>query len=119
MLTLKKEGRLLRMQLTEEGREFLLEEYGDDAEHGRAYDDAGVLLRLLEPHLCNGWTSPKSEEVGALTDSLLLSDDFEYSEQEDRSAYGNLYWDPDYAVTDYVKELLINGEVVFVEGRAS
>jgi hypothetical protein len=74
--------------------------------------DREIELDLLEYHLCNGWEEVRSEEVGALTDAMLLTDDAERDDHGNLTAVGRVYWNPDYQVVgDLHLEALERGEV--------
>jgi hypothetical protein len=59
------------------------------------------LIVLLEYQLCNGYTIVDPEEIGALTDSIILYDGYRY------------YWYPDYQIRSPFKELVEFGKVIF------
>lgn len=71
-----------------------------------------VLSEVIERCLCNGLTLVKPDEIGALTDSMILSessadDDGKFPED---SAF---YWFPDYQVKSPIEDLVQNGKVIF------
>lgn len=68
-----------------------------------------ALIDLLEGHLSNGWEIIEPEEVGALTDALILTDEAERDDYGDLTALGRVYWNPNYQIQDDVEELLTTG----------
>jgi hypothetical protein len=74
-------------------------------------DDA--LEMLLEDHFCNGFEWVKPEDIGALTDAPIFSDDALYDDQGNLIECGHVWWYPDYQIFDPVAELFKNGEIVF------
>jgi hypothetical protein len=77
-----------------------------------------VLQDLLEDHLSNGldWIYP--EDVGALTNSPIISDVAEYNDQGELISCDYLWWFPNYQVTDLIKELFKTGKLVFTYEKA-
>ena len=74
-------------------------------------DTTDPLVDLLDYQLCNGWDWIRPEEIGALTDAPILgqvtrNDDGDFLD-------GDVYWFPDYMVTDPVEHLLTHGYVIF------
>lgn len=104
MVNLTKIGDKLKVELTPEGREELI-----DWELDR-HSGEDLLLQLLEFHLCNGWDSINPEHIGALTDSLIISDEIEYDDRgEEVVEGGRVYWHPNYMVEDPIQTLLEKG----------
>ena len=97
----KKDDGNLHIHLTAEGRrEFV------DIERGR--NRAGIfaaLHLLLEDHLSNVWKWVAPEEIGALTAAPILSDEAECDEFGQIVAVRRLFWFPDYAVVDEIRQL--------------
>lgn len=56
-----------------------------------------IECEVLEYYLGNGWTIIEPEDIGALTDGLLLSDG------------ENLWWDIEYMVIDWLNRVLNEG----------
>ena len=108
------EGEGIRLVLTEEGREELgtyRVPGSDPAEWVEGTDN--ILVKLLEDHLCNGWEFVAPEDLGALTDAPILSDEVERDEDGNVTKVGTVYWFPDYAIRCELDELLEKGEVFF------
>lgn len=85
----------------------------DDME---AVRDARDIYEVLEWHLCNGWEIIRPEEVGALTDGMLLTDDFLRNDQGTLLEIGDIFWDSNYQVSDALEALRTEGKVTFVKG---
>lgn len=68
---------------------------------------------LIEWHLSNGWTLLDPGDVGALTESPILSQDVQWDEDGNILSVGRVYWFPEYQVKSEIQELLEHGEVVF------
>lgn len=81
------------------------------------HKDHGFLADLLEytkwqPNGELHQVSP--EELGALTDAPILTDDVTYEDDTDkRLIIGKVWWYPEYQVLSFAEELLKHGEVVF------
>lgn len=76
-----------------------------------------TLEELLEQPLCNGWEFVRPEVIGALTDSPILSND---TTQDDRGNYthvGNVWWFPNYQISDPAQFLKDKGFVYFQKGE--
>lgn len=80
-----------------------------------------ALYDLFENHMGNGWwlwTGGDEEPyqvLGAMTDSPLVSNDATLND-DGTWEIGRVWWFPDYAVRDEVRELYERGEVVFTNG---
>jgi hypothetical protein len=107
LTTFKKTEDGLLIQLTEEGREELLAEQVNDGEYGRPTNE--IFTDLIEWHLGNGWKYLDPMEIGALTDSLILTDEAERNDHGELVKLGDVYWFPDYAVTCELNEMLAGG----------
>ena len=64
-----------------------------------------ALAELMEDHLGSGWMLVDPEDVGALTNAPMLTDDWGYDE-DGNLEIGQIYWFPDYAVRNEIKEIL-------------
>lgn len=83
-----------------------------EALRGKADDDA--LAEMAEPWLGNGWTWVAPEDIGALTQAPILSQDVEYDDEHgDIVRVGRIYYFDRYQTHSEVEELLAHGEVVF------
>jgi hypothetical protein len=103
----------LVITLTDDGKNFLL---SDDV-NNPDLNDYDILRDLIEDQLCNGWTWLNPEDVAALTDSPILSNDAEFDD------YGNLigavhtWWFPDYQTIDLAEEIFKEGQLIFTKGE--
>jgi hypothetical protein len=85
-------------------------------------EDVAELLELgdfsdaIEWHLCNGWHIIPPEEVGALTDGLLLAEDVEFQQDGKIVGIGPLFWDNQYETRDMLEQLK-RGETVSLVRR--
>lgn len=76
-----------------------------------ALQEARDIHEALEHHLCNGWRSIEPEEIGALTEATIITDDYQEDDHGNLTQLGSVYWDSDYQVTDALDELR-NGKTV-------
>ena len=76
-------------------------------------DADSKLGEVIEWQLGNGWSWVRPEDIGALTDAPILSDDIEYDDQGDVVSVGAVYWYPHYDVSDPVARVLTDGFVDF------
>lgn len=81
--------------------------------------DHGVLAMMLDFFGFSGngelfQVSP--EEVGALTDAPMFTDDVTYNEDGTRVCAGKLWWFPGYELRSFAEELLAKGSVIFTLG---
>lgn len=53
------------------------------------------------------------EDVGVLTNSVMFSDEVSYEDDGTVNVTGNIYWHPNYVVSDLAETLLCNGSIVF------
>lgn len=67
--------------------------------------DCRDLAEILEWELCNGWSTVDHEEIGALTDGLIVTRADERDDNGKLVKLGRVYWFADYAVTDAVEGL--------------
>src|SRR5579872_232493 len=63
-------------------------------------DADSKLGEVIEWQLGNGWSWVRPEDISALTDAPILSDDIEYNDHGDVVSVGAVYWYPQYDVTD-------------------
>ena len=76
-------------------------------------DADSKLGEVIEWQPGNGWSWVRPEEIGALTDAPILSDDIEYDDEGEVVRVGVVYWFPQYDVADPVAQLLASGSVEF------
>ena len=98
----KTKGGSLRITFTRAGRrEAMAGEIRDDSE-------------LFEWQIANGWDHVAPEEVGALTDATILSDECERDEHATVTKCGRVYSDINYyQLESTVDRLLRLGEVIW------
>lgn len=97
----------LIIELTEEGKE----ELENIIELNLSVQEA--LEILFESYTNNGYTWVEPEEIGALTNSPIISNDFEYiDDNSDLKFYYSVYWFPDYMIKNEIEELQ-NGKLIF------
>ncbi len=101
----------LLITLTEDGKtEF--NELIEDLQISRT--DLDIFLELIEPQLCNGYHTVRPEHIGALTDSLLISDeiiDNETTQKELNEA--TVWYYNDYMVKSYLDDFIGKGYIIF------
>jgi hypothetical protein len=97
----------------------LLEDAREDVQEiaSRELDADSELAEVLEWQLSNGWSLVQPEDVGALTDAPILTEDLDTDDQGEVRHVGTVYWFPQYDVSDPVAQLLQNGSVEFVRGE--
>lgn len=81
--------------------------------------DHEVLYNMLDMYgyLGNAVLTPiKPEDVGALTDAPMLSDDVEHGEDGERLVRGQVWWFPNYAIESFAHTLMKAGSVTFALG---
>ena len=94
----------------------LLQEAKDDVQEiaSQEVDADSKLSETIEWQLCNGWSLVRPEEIGALTDAPILSEEIEHDDQGNVLKVGMVYWYPQCEVLDPVEQLLENGYIEFV-----
>jgi len=102
-ITLNPEGKI---ELTE-----TQEQYKD------SWNDFDLFYNIIDYHLCNGWTRLYPEDVGALTESPILSQDVSYNDNGDIETVGDIFWYPNYQVENLAEKLLENGYLIFSKGE--
>lgn len=83
-------------------------------------DDRLLMAELLE---FTGWQpngqlyliSP--EDVGALTDSPIITDDMTIEDDGAITVHGEVYWYPNYMVSNFMEELLRDGKTIFTKAE--
>lgn len=68
---------------------------------------------LLEHQIGNGWDLIDPEDVGALTDSPIISDDVTIEDDGTRTISGNVWWFPNYQIENPVGTLCDKRRVIF------
>ena len=89
----------------------LLPEARDDVQEisSKEIDADNKLSEVIEWQLANGWSLLHPEDVGALTDAPILSEDIDTDDQGNVRSVGTVYWYPQYDVSNPVAKLLQNG----------
>lgn len=91
---------------------------GDDAadelkQAAESQGDEGALVSGLEHWFGNGYELIAPEEVGALTDSLIIGYDTDRDDQGKLLKAPQVWWFPNYQVESPLQTLLEKGEVIF------
>lgn len=76
--------------------------------------EAADLPEALESNLCNGWEVIAPEECGALTNGIIITDDYDRNDHGNLTHLGTVYWDANYAVRSALDELKAGRTVTFV-----
>ena len=84
-----------------------------DADHFLELPTMDALYEILEDWLCNGWEFVLPENIGALTDAPILTDEIIYGDLGTVEYIGNVWWFTNYAIENEVETLLKKGKVVF------
>ena len=106
-LTILDDGKL-KFSLTPEGKEEILDTPEDERD---IYDR--LFYNLMEDFCGNGWEFVDPEEIGALTDALILTDDCERDEEWNLIQIGRVWAYGMYAIHGYITPLLEDGEMVW------
>ena len=101
----------LRIVLLEEGRESV-EEIA-----AKEINADSKLAETIEWQLSNGWSMVRPEDIGALTEAPILSEEIDFDNLGTARNVGTVYWYPQYDVFDPIAKLLENGFVEFVRGE--
>ncbi len=80
----------------------------------RELDADSRLAETIEWQLSNGWSLVRPEDLGALTEAPILSEEVDYDDHGNLDTVGTVYWYPQYDVSDPIGQLLTNGSVEFV-----
>lgn len=75
------------------------------------------LAETIDWQLGNGWSFVRPEDIAALTDAPIITDDIDTDDQGNVLKVGKVYWYPQYDVRDPVAQLLENGYIDFVRGE--
>lgn len=121
----------LKISLTEHPIWDLREDCGWDAETKTSKKILDI-WEVLEFQMCNGWDMIAPERIGALTDAPIITDNLcEYSEDDpeygEEDTFGHpkiksldeVWWYPNYMISDPVGELLERGYVIFTSSKNS
>jgi hypothetical protein len=99
------DDQFLRMTVTAEGKAELQARVDD----GESIDADQCLHDLLEDHTSNGWDWVRPEEIGALTDAPIISDNVERDDHGDITTVASVYAFMDYQVRSVASDLLNYG----------
>jgi hypothetical protein len=96
----------------------LLEEARVDVQEiaSKELDADSRLAEVVDWQLSNGWSFVRPEDVSALTDAPIITEDIDTDNQGNVLKVGTVYWYQQYEVRDPVAQLLENGYVEFVRG---
>ena len=75
------------------------------------------LAQVIEWQLGNGWSFVRPEDIGALTEAPILTEEIDTDDQGTVLKVGTVYWYPQYDVSDPVAKLLENGSIDFERGK--
>lgn len=103
-VNLTKEPTRLVIELTDEGRQEITERREDFD-----WSDEEIIYHLLECFWTNGWNMPRPEQIGALTDGNLITDDWEQNDNDEYIHLGDVFWEENYMVRSTVDDLLESG----------
>lgn len=104
----KRNGQLV-ISLTPAGKQEIEEAIAD----GKNIDSDAYMYELFEHPLCNGWFNVAPEEIGALTNAPIFSDNIERDDDGNVVNVDCVYAYMDYAVRSPVEVLREKGEVIF------
>lgn len=71
------------------------------------------LIDIIEYQLCNGWDFIRPEEIGALTNAPILSNEVKRDDNGEITEIGKIYWFADYQMINEVESLLFNDFLIF------
>lgn len=112
LIEFKKTNKDLSLVPTKEG----MQEARELLEQGKNTVD--VLRELIDWQISNGWVMLAPEDIGAMTESPILSEEVLYNENGDIVLVGRVYWFPSYMVRNELEELATGKTVVFTgEGK--
>ena len=97
----------------------LLKEAREDVQEIRTMNITAdnKFAEAIEYQLSNGWTWVSPEDIGALTEAPILTDNIETDDQGKVMHLGVTYWYPQYEVLDPLEQLLLNGFVEFTQAE--
>lgn len=79
-----------------------------------ALSPESLLWDALEHNLANGWSRVLPEQIGALTDAPIISDEVEYDDHGDVVSVGKIYAYMAYQITSPLLKIVDNGYVDFI-----
>lgn len=102
----------LQFTLTESGKEELIELL--ENVNTNQHTDADAFYKLTEGPMCNGLSFINPEDIGALTDSLIIADGV-IDDETPEDAKINVWWFPEYMVKSYLDDFEKQGFVIFTK----
>ena len=103
----------LQIDLTPDGKdklEALLLQHSD-------WNDDEILLELIDEHLMKGWRVIPPDQIRALRNLLILSNNVQYDDEGNIAHLESAYWHPSDQRGIVSKVLLQHGYVIFEKGR--
>ncbi len=86
----------------------------EEKEYFLSLPSMSALYELLEDFLCNGWGIISPEDIGALTDAPIITNEIDRDDDGHIIHLGDTWWFPNYQIENEI-ELLLNGKVVFIK----
>jgi len=102
----------LKISLIPEGKIELTE---IQEQYKEQWSDEIMFREIIEHQLCNGWTWVQPEDIGALTEAPILSDDVVYNDDGIVEFIDNVWWYPNYMVESLTEKLQENGYLIFTK----
>ena len=121
-IELRENGRIARLHLTPEGKEYLsdIASFNDGCPENIEFEksDDEIYGDLFEDIRCNSSIDLIGEyqrgEIGALTSAPMFGTEIGIGDDGKLETVGDVYWFPDYAVRFELRELLFDGYIDFV-----
>src|SRR5260370_3284526 len=80
-------------------------------------DADSKLMEVLEWNLSNTeWAFVQAEDIGALTDAPIVSDEVDTDDHGTVTGVGRVFWWTQYEVKDAVETLLRDGQIILTKG---
>jgi|GEM_PF-2409048 len=98
----------LNKNITKKSRKEFLDDTKD-------YHSDQRFMELIEDFLCNGWDWVNAEDIGALTEAPLLTNDIEIDDQGNVIKVGIIYKYEMYQVYDPVEEIFSEGKIILTK----
>lgn len=101
----------------EDGDGELLEQFQRQARHNLDHE---VLASMLDHFGFSGnaqYIPILPEDIGALTDAPMFSDEVEYLEDGSKNVTGSVWWFPAYSVEYFARVLRTQGQVTFSKAQ--
>lgn len=105
----------LKMILTPEGRRFIREERKNGTDDERIFHDMLQDAPAMNGACQNGYEFVRPEEVGAMTDATIISDECDRNDHGDLTKCGRVYSNINYyQLKSDVEKLLEDGFVIWL-----